>query len=103
MKQEVYKKDLQGNFYSIGEEWEGFPANGLWYVKDNSRNCLTQANFSLIPPFLPALTIKSDECADYINKQIEKAERYSYVDCAKYAAEFYAELLTKETQPQLFL
>ena len=36
----VYTKNLSGRYKEMGYEWAGFPANGIWLVKDGSSNCL---------------------------------------------------------------
>ena len=36
----VYTKNASGRYKEMGYEWMGFPTNGIWLVKDGSRNCL---------------------------------------------------------------
>jgi len=105
---EIYKKTPEG-FEKIGREWTGFPSNGIWEVQDGSQSLLVQRkDIPMMPPFLPALKSKTDDCTRYIEqKSKEKSKQYSFgpsrLDYARWAAEFYAGLLTQEDYPELFL
>jgi len=37
--EKIYKK-VNGRYKEIGQEWSGFPSNGVWLVKDGSQNCI---------------------------------------------------------------
>ena len=100
MTEKIYK-EKNGRYYEIGEEWEGFPANGLWRVKDGAHNLVTKEEHEDIPPFLPALIGKEKECLGYINSKI--SDRYSLTDVARYAAEYYSKLITEEDFPEAYL
>ena len=42
MTREVYIKKPNGRYESLGQDWTGFPANGIWLVQDGKQNCLIQ-------------------------------------------------------------
>lgn len=35
---EVYTKKENGRYEKLGEQWEGFPADGWWFVGDGRQN-----------------------------------------------------------------
>ena len=106
---EIYKKTHEG-FEKIGREWTGFPSNGIWEVQDGSQSLLVQRkDIPTMPPFLPALKSEQDNCTKYIYDKAELHYRNynkvnpSRLDYSRWAAEFYAGLLTQEDYPELFL
>jgi len=39
---EIYIKKKNGRYKNIGQEFQGFPVNGIWLVVDGSMNCVTK-------------------------------------------------------------
>ena len=105
----TFYEKINGKFVEVGIEFAGFPSNGLWNVKDGSQNLLVQANdYDVIPPYLPALKMQTQNCCKYITNKVEQrladgSHGYSYSEVAEYAAEFYSELITREDYPEVFL
>ncbi len=93
---EVYKKKSNGRYESIGQEWTGFPANGIWFVKEGSQNCIMQLSSTCrLPHNYLATAQYQDECVRYIMDG--KSNQWSITQVAELAAEFYAKKLSKES------
>ena len=58
---EFYEK-VDGELRSVGYEFAGFPANGVWLVKDGSQNCIMRMDeIGKKPiPFIDVMKHKSD-------------------------------------------
>lgn len=41
-QEKIYKKKHSGRYYEIGQEFWGFPVNGIWLVVDGSQNCIVK-------------------------------------------------------------
>ena len=41
-REKIYKKKKSGRYYEIGQEFFGFPSNGIWLVIDGSQNCIVK-------------------------------------------------------------
>jgi hypothetical protein len=91
---EVYRKKSNGRYESIGHEWSGFPADGIWFVKDGTQNCMIYLNdIGKKPKHLLELAQYQDDCTAYISDKMRDEGQYSVADLAKWAAEFYAQKL----------
>lgn len=62
---EFYEKLPDGSFRSIGLEFSGFPANGIWRVVDGHQNCIIQLSDDPNPP-IPQLDVALFSLADDI-------------------------------------
>jgi hypothetical protein len=94
---EVYRKKPNGRYECIGHEWTGFPANGIWLVKDGSHNCLIQLkDLCEKPKKYLELAEFQDECANYIREKADRNGGYSIYEVSQWAAEFYSEVLGHE-------
>ena len=99
--EKVYKY-TNGRYEELGFEWTGWPANGIWNVLDGSQSLLVKRDdIQTMPPFLPALKMKTDECTEYIMSNL--GNNYSKRDVAELAAKFYSELITEKEFPETFL
>ena len=69
---ELYRK-VGRRYYSVGREWQGWPANGWWLVSD-ARQALIEPLDSPNP--LPRIQTKQylDEVIDRVSKQLNQAE-----------------------------
>lgn len=95
MKNKLYKK--VGNRYKeTGIEFTGFPANGIWFVKDGSQSLmiyLDDIKENTPIPLLDYLKHKND-LADYV---IEKSKNgISINDLCKLACEYFAKIADGE-------
>jgi hypothetical protein len=54
-----------------------------------------------MPPFLPSLKMKADECSSYIMDNLP--DNYSKRDVSDLAAKFYSRLISEKDYPELFL
>jgi len=58
MPKKFYEKDADGNLIEAGWEFRGFPADGIWYVRDGKQN--------LIEYIQPARKVAPDLRYDYL-------------------------------------
>ena len=102
---DYYKKNNDGTFEKVGEEFMGWPSNGVWLVENGKSNMISKLeNFPKDLPFFPAAHKHVDDCSNYIYKKIQKNNKYTLYDLAKYAAEYYANVLgSKENHPEYFI
>ena len=99
--EKVYKYKY-GKYEEIGIEWTGWPADGIWEVKDARQSLIVpRDDIKMMPPYLPALKSETDNCAKYIMDNLP--ESYSKRDLAELAAKFYADLITEKDFPEAFL
>ena len=93
---EVYKK-VGGRYKSIGHEFIGFPANGIWLVQDGSQNCLLQlSDIPKVPHGYLSTAQYMEECMNKMFEKIDAKEIKSIYDVAEAAAMFYAEKLEEK-------
>lgn len=61
---QYYEKLPDGTFKSIGVEFSGFPANGIWQVVDGHQNCIIQLSDNPSPTIpqlnIPILCLEDD-------------------------------------------
>jgi len=81
----IYRKKKNGRYEELGQEFQGFPVDGIWLVWDGRQNCLTQLD-NIKGKSIPNL--KGAEYAlDMIEKKISKAVRgnapWSVADLSK--------------------
>ena len=99
--EKVYRY-TNGRYEEIGIEWSGWPADGIWEVQDAKQQLLVKRDdIKMMPPFLPALKMKTDECTEYIMANL--GSNYSTRQVAELAAEFYSRLVTEKEFPETFL
>ncbi len=98
----IYKKLPDGTFKCIGREFQGFPSNGVWWVKDGSQSLIYKLDYELMPPFLPALASLENECSSYIIDSV-KGKAYSFAQVANLASAYYSSIITKADYPEAFL
>ena len=100
----LYRK-VDGKFEKVGYDFEGFPSNGVWLVKDGSQNLIEKLgdipDASRMPKTLPITASKVDECCQFICDN-KNGKGYSFQEVAKLAAEFYARDLN-ENYPEVLL
>ncbi len=92
----VYKKKPNGRYENIGQEWTGFPSDGIWFVKDGTQNCIMQLSSTCeLPHNYLATAQYQEECIKYIfDKKVDSM--FSMREISELAAEFYAKKLSKE-------
>ena len=96
---EVYTKKANGRYESLGHQWSGFPADGVWLVKDGTQNCiLHMKDIGTKPKRYIEMMEHQDDCSSYIMTKSKEQGQYSVSDLSKWAAEFYAELLEKREE-----
>ncbi len=98
---EVYIKKPNGRYESLGWDWTGFPADGIWLVQDGTNNCLIQlSNICTKPHRYLELVQHKEACTKYIidKAQTDKGFSYSLNDLAEWAAEFYADKLGADNE-----
>ncbi len=94
MTREVYIKKPNGRYESLGQDWTGFPANGIWLVQDGKQNCLIQLkDICKKPKRYLELAEFEDECTEYIQEKSKEQGNYSLRDISRWAAEFYSQHL----------
>jgi len=84
-------------YYPVGENWSGFPSDGIWMVADGTQNCIMQISAT---PSLPhawlATAQYQDECMKFIMDEIHEG-KWSVQMIAGLAAEFYAAKMSNAT------
>ena len=92
MTTEIFKKNTQGGFESIGETFTGFPANGIWIVQDGRKNCIYPfMDVSEKPsPTLISYMQFTEELSNLISKQWTKKGSLSVNEISSIACEFFA-------------
>lgn len=89
-KKKIYEK-VGKRYHEIGEDFTGFPANGIWIVRDGSQNCIALINeIGHIPKSFVPVGQFINECAEHIVKEVNKMGAYSIHDVSRIAAIFYA-------------
>jgi hypothetical protein len=88
---EFYTQNEDGTFSKAGYEFTGFPANGIWLVKDGSQNCIYPVKGV---PETPTPTLISymqfqDELQKHISEKWEN-KALSVRDISEIACEFFA-------------
>lgn len=94
---EVYKKE--GKRYKlIGEQWEGFPCDGIWQVRDGTKNNKVLLMRDEIAPLYATLYRTHIEtlCNYLMEKQADANFRYSHLDMAKWACDYFAEVMERQ-------
>lgn len=61
MTDEIYRKKPDGTFELVGFEFTGFPADGIWLVKDGYRNCIIKMEDIANYPFDVGVWMSVDE------------------------------------------
>lgn len=93
---EVFVKNGK-RYKSIGEEFEGFPEDGVWLVQDGSQNCIVRlCDVPGMEKRYPELAMHETACMTYLMEKAAKAGTYSILGLAQWAAEFYAQKLGEE-------
>jgi hypothetical protein len=95
----IYKK-VGRRYVNIGQTFTGFPANGIWVVKDGSQNCIIQISDKncKVPYEAIAVAQYKDECVKHISDMAKERFSYSYVDMANWTADFFISKLEKGTK-----
>lgn len=69
----LYTKNEKGRYEELGESWEGFPADGWWFVGDGRKNLVVP-----IDTPRPLEKLKFQQHRDEIVKRFSETEaRYS--------------------------
>jgi hypothetical protein len=86
----VYKK-VGIKYQEVGFEFRGFPANGVWVVKDGSQNCIYQFNDVLQQP-TPTLVSYMQYSEELMKKFVDEWDKRALNarDLAGIACEFFA-------------
>ena len=94
---EFYEKLPDGTFKSIGYEFSGFPANGIWRVVDGHANCIVhlQEDPNIPIPHLDValLTLEDSIIASLPNPySLASVVRHTLTEVAKTQPKTYPEL-----------
>ena len=92
MTTEIFKKNIRGEFESIGETFTGFPSNGIWVVQDGRKSCIYPMNdVSEKPsPALASYMQFTEELSTLISKQWTEKGSLSINEISSIACEFFA-------------
>lgn len=95
---EVYIKEGR-RYKPIGHEFTGFPMDGIWLVQDGSQSCIVRlCDVPKMEKRFPELAMFESDCATYIMEKAKEEGTYSILGVARWAAEFYASKLGKESE-----
>ena len=99
----IFKK-VNGRYVEIGQEFTGFPTNGLWLVKDGIQNCLIPMGD--VPEFadsrLTSHLAMKDELTDLLTEKWQE-KALSVNDIAGIACKFFAKKsIERDTKELLF-
>ena len=98
MKRKLYEK-VGARYKEIGEEFMGFPTDGLWLVQDGRRNCITQ--ISEIPEIPKMATMfrasMQEDIAHYIMVRLVGRSTSTY-ELAKIASDAVAYVLQNKKE-----
>lgn len=94
VSKEFFVKDGK-KYKSIGNEFVGFPCDGIWLVSDGTQNCIIQ--LSDIKDSHPKLFIVKanhrKHLENFIMNKIKEKHHYSVNDIINYVCEYIAENL----------
>jgi len=102
MNREVYHKNPDGTFEKVGWDWTGFPADGIWYVKDGKQNCIERIQDAkeVAPNLRYDYLGMADDLAAFM--QDEKKGAVSMYELAKIACKFFAEKGAEQRAKEVF-
>lgn len=88
---EMYKKNDNGNYELVGQEFSGWPSNGIWIVEDGKNNCIYKFdNVSEKPtPSLVSYMQYADELQEVISNEWS-SKSLSVHDIARISCKFFA-------------
>lgn len=93
----VYQK-IGRKYKELGDDWEGFPADGLWQVRDGKHNNILLISAEDKAPIfaLPYRTHRDDLCK-LIMDRCKSNHNYSLHDFAQWACDYFAIELENQT------
>lgn len=90
MPKTLYEMTDEG-FEPVGQDWTGWPSNGIWVVEDAKQNCIyPMKNVPEMPtPQLVSYMKYKDDLISTISDEMSK-NNLSIADIASIACEFFA-------------
>ena len=86
----IFYEKIGDEYVEVGQEFAGFPMNGLWLVKDGSQNCIERLeDYPTMPKYYPAMVTSKDEACGYVFDNLGKGG-YSVDEVVTLACKYYA-------------
>ena len=96
---EIFTKKENGRYKHIGQEFTGFPVDGIWLVQDGTQNCIVRiCDVPGMPRRYPELAMHESDCMVHVMNRAKEEGTYSILGLAKWAAEFYAHKLGEDNE-----
>jgi len=101
MPKKYYTKDEDGNFVEAGWEFTGFPADGVWLVKDGKQNLVERVQD--VNPYPEDIKYDylayAEDLATHLRERTkDQGEGISMYDLSKVACEFFSEVGKKSVE-----
>jgi len=86
----LYRK-VGRRYKEVGEDFTGFPADGIWFVKDGRQNCMVKlAEIEDTPKYYPLLAPYAEEVAEELVKEFRGNAQLSFFDIAQVTLKVFA-------------
>ena len=92
---DIYYVKRGNRYHQVGNEFMGFPSNGIWLVKDGMNNCLIQLNENTSIPHKKLFVAQyKEQCIEHLRNKMN-GKGVSINQIINWTVDFFAEILEK--------